>query len=88
MSESKVQPLASLDIGILDILIPFLLRHLIPDFLPSSVLKYVVRLCSEEKRNGKNVDCDEGGISSPILGFVVVAVDEVGGHISGLNCHL
>lgn len=88
MSESKVQPLASLYIRTLDILISLRVRHFVPDLLPSSVLIDVVRLSSEKECNRKNVDCDEGGISSSILRLVIVTVDEVGGHIAGLNCHL
>lgn len=88
VGEAEVKSSTTLQLGVLYVILPFALRHRIPDPVATLVLPNIVRLGQEEESNTGYVNADQYAVSSPVLWLVIVEVDKVGHDIAQLHTHL
>jgi hypothetical protein len=88
VSESEVQPLVSLILRVLQILMLLILTHRTPDRLSSLIAPSVVKPSENEQQQSEDVDAKEHAISAVVTGLVIVAVDVGGDHTAHLHHHV
>ena len=84
----EIQPAASLILSLLDIPIPFLLRHGVPDLLPSPILEHIVCFRGKEQHDRQNINRYQIGIAPAVFWLIVISVYEESSDISCLHRHL
>jgi hypothetical protein len=88
VSKSEVQPPTPLQLGVSDVVVPFLLSHCVPDSVTLLVPPDVVGLGQQEEDNAEDVDANQRAVSSPVLRLVVIQVDKIGDDVPQLYIHL
>jgi hypothetical protein len=88
MGEPEVQPLVTLILRVLQILMLLILAHRIPLLLPCAVAPSVIQPSEDEQTKSKDVDADERAVSAEVLGLVVLAIDVGRDHPAHLHHHI
>lgn len=88
MSKSEIQSLAPFYLCILNVCVPFLFGHGVPDPVPPPILVYIVGFGSKENKYDHDIDDHEIGVSSSIFGLIVISIDKIGANIACLDGHL
>ena len=75
MREPEVQPLVTLILRVLQILMLLILAHRTPLLLPRAVAPSVVQPSEDEQTKRKHIDANQCAVSTEVLRLVVLAVD-------------
>lgn len=85
MGKPKIQPPAPLHGAVPDILGPLGLAHAGPRPVLLPVPPDIVALGGQEQDDRREVDGQQRRVAAPVVGFVVVAVDEAVGDVAELD---
>ena len=88
MREPEVQPLVTLILGVLQILMLLILAHRTPLLLPRMVTPSVVQPSEDEQTKSKDVDADQCAVPADVLGLIVLAIDIGRDHSAHLHHHV
>jgi hypothetical protein len=86
--EAEVQPLVTLILRVLQVLMLLILAHRVPLLLPRGVAPSVVQPSKDEQTKSEDVDADQCAVSADVFGLVVFAVDVGRDHAAHLHHHV